>query len=290
MAKALRFLILDGYPKPSRDQFDEVGMKLAWVLYRDMLVEYLPDAECDVWLSTDDPKGAPSNAELEAYDGVLWPGCNLTVYHTDERSTGQLELAKRAFEVGVPGFGSCWGIQVAVFTAGGKIEPHPEGREMGIARNIAVTEAARSHPMFKDKPEVYSHFVSHDDYITELPEGTTLLSGNAFCGVQAAAVKYLNGEFWAVQYHPEYDLHEMARLIVAREPRLVKQGLFLGHEDLMEYVERLEALHTDPTRTDLRWQLGIDDHVLDARVRQREFINWLNYLVLPRAGVDPIDR
>ncbi|MDX9972906.1 MAG: type 1 glutamine amidotransferase [FCB group bacterium] len=284
MSNAPRFLILDGYPKESRDQFDDVGMRLAWVLYRDMLLDYLPGAQYDVWLSTDDPDGAPTDAELKKYAGVLWPGCNLTVYHDDIRSTCQLALARRAYTAGVPGFGSCWGIQVAAYTAGGTVEAHPKGREMGIVRDIKVTGEGLKHPMFDGKPEVFSHFVSHDDYISALPSGALRLAGNAWSPVQAAAITHETGQFWAVQYHPEYDLHELARLIVAREPRLVKQGLFLGHDDLAEYVDRLEALAADPTRTDLRWQLGIDDTVLDPAIRQREFKNWLDKLVLPRAA------
>jgi len=61
--------------------------------------------------------------------------------------------------------------------------------------------------------------------------------------------------------------------------------MFRGHTDLMEYVDRIEALAADPARTDLRWQLGIDDHVLDDSIRQCEFINWLDKLVLPRVGM-----
>ena len=285
MEAKLRFLILDGYPKESRDQFDEVGMRLAAILYRDMLLEYLPDADYDIWYSSDAPDESPGNDDLAKYAGILWPGCNLTVYHDDERSKCHLDVARRAFEVGVPGFGSCWGIQVPVHVAGGVVEAHPQGREMGVIRDVLVSESGRKHPMFKDKPTVFSHFVSHDDYVTCLPPGCNALAGNAFAPVQATAVKYLNGEFWGVQYHPEYDLHEVARLIVAREPKLVKQGVFLGHEDLMAYVQRLEELHAEPDRTDLRWQLGIDDTVIDSGIRQREFINWLKALVLPRAGV-----
>lgn len=285
MASGPRFLILDGYPKESREQFDEVGMRLAWVLYRDMLLAYVPNAECDVWLSSDAPKEAPTDADLRNYAGILWPGCNLTVYHDDPRVHCQLDLAKRAYAAGVPGFGSCWGIQVAVYAAGGKVEPHPKGREMGIVRDILVSPEGQAHPMFSGKPGVFSHFVSHDDYITELPPGAVRLAGNAWSPVQAVAVRHLDGEFWAIQYHPEYDLHELARLIVAREPRLVKQGLFRDHDDLMAYVERLEALHAEPGRTDLRWQLGIGEDVLQDGIRQREFINWLDYLVLPRVGL-----
>ena len=285
MSHAPRFLVLDGYPKESRDQFDDVGMTLAGILYENMLLEYLPEASCDIWYTSDAPGEVPSDKELADYAGILWPGCNLTVYHDDERCRCHLDVARRGFDIGVPGFGSCWGIQVPVYVAGGSVEPHPQGREMGVIRNIHVSDAGRQHPMFEGKPAVYSHFLSHDDYITRLPEASTLLAGNAYAPVQAATTKYLNGEFWGVQYHPEYDLHELARLIIAREPKLVNQGIFQGSEDLMAYVERLEALHADPARTDLRWQLGIDDTVIDAGIRQREFINWLKHLVLPMLGI-----
>lgn len=274
MPKKLRFLITDGYPEPSREKFNDVGMRLAWELYRDMLGNYVPDAEVDVWFASDAPSDAP--AELASYDGLLWPGCNLTVFDVEKESvTSQHDLVRRAYEEGIPQFGTCWGIQIAVYVAGGTVRPHPRGREMGIGRKMRLTEAGRNHPMFRGKPLVYSHFVSHDDEVAELPPGATLLAGNDFSRVQAVEVKYERGVFWGIQYHPEYDLHEMARLIVAREERLVKQGLFRDHDDLVQYVDRLEALAADPERKDLRWQLGIDDDILRDDIRQCEFINWL---------------
>jgi GMP synthase (glutamine-hydrolysing) len=274
MPKKLRFLITDGYPEPSREKFNDVGMRLAWELYRDMLGHYVPDAEIDVWFASDAPSDAP--AELASYDGLLWPGCSLTVFDVEKESvTSQHDLVRRAYEEGIPQFGSCWGIQIAVYVAGGTVRPHPRGREMGIGRKMRLTEAGRNHPMFRGKPLVYNHFVSHDDEVTDLPPGATLLAGNDFSRVQAVEVKYERGVFWGIQYHPEYDLHEMARLIVAREERLVKQGLFRDHDDLVQYVDRLEALAADPERKDLRWQLGIDDDILRDDIRQCEFINWL---------------
>jgi GMP synthase (glutamine-hydrolysing) len=71
---------------------------------------------------------------------------------------------------------------------------------------------------------------------------------------------------------------------MARESRLVREGFFKTHEDLVEYVEKLEALAGDPGRKDLRWQLDIDDDVLSDQVRQIEFRNWINKLVLPLAA------
>jgi GMP synthase (glutamine-hydrolysing) len=285
MTTPLRFLIIDGYPKQSRDDLQTAGMKLAWGLYADMLLQHLPDAVYDILLPSDPDVEMPSTKALGAYAGIIWTGCNLSINDTDNPSvSGQIDLARDAFEVGVPSFGSCWGIQIAAVAAGGKVEPNPKGREMGMGRKIYLTSEARNHPMFEGKPDVFEGFVSHDDMVTEVPPGSTLLAGNSFARVQALAITHKKGTFWATQYHCEYNLHEMARLIVAREKKLVAGGFFRGHEDLMHLVDRMEALAAEPDRSDLRWQLAIDDDVLSDPIRQCEFVNWINNLVLPTAG------
>jgi GMP synthase (glutamine-hydrolysing) len=284
MPSELRFLIIDGYPKASRDELEAAGMKFAWRLYAEMLLKHLPNATYKVWLPSDDP-APPDGLGPEHYAGVLWTGCNLTIYHSeDARVTRQIEFASASYEVGTPGFGACWGVQMAAVAAGGEVRANPRGREMGIARKIRATAEGARHPMLEGKPPVYNGFISHLDEITRLPEGALLLAGNDFTGVQALEVKHKNGVFWATQYHPEYDLHEMARLITAREPKLVPEGFFRGHEDLAAYVEKLETLHREPDRKDLRWQLDIDDDVISDRIRQAEFRNWLEKIVLPRAA------
>lgn len=268
------FIIVDGYPKASREQFTQVGMGWAGKLYEALLRRHVPNADVRIWYVEEEK--APAKPEIEAARAVLWPGCNQTVYHDNPLVHAMVSTSKAAYEAGTPQFGSCWGIQMAAFSAGGKVEAHPGGREMGIGRNIAVTPEGAKHPMMQGKPPVYSHFESHDDQVTQLPPNAVRLAGNDWSPVQAAVIKYGKGEFWATQYHPEYDLHELARLIVAREARLVKGGMFRGHDDLMAYVEKLEALHADPSRKDLRWQLGIGDDLIDPAQREREFANWAN--------------
>ena len=280
-----RFLIIDGYPKQSRNDLRAAGMKLAWELYADMLGRHLPGAVYDVLLPSDRGAKMPLAEDLNAYAGIIWTGCNLCINDIENPVVAdQIELAKSAFEVGVPGYGSCWGIQIAAVAAGGEVRPNPKGREMGLGRKIHLTPEAYNHPMFDGKPQVFDGFVSHDDMVTRLPPGAILLAGNSFAGVQAMAVTHKQGTFWATQYHCEYDLHEMARLTVAREKKLVAAGFFRGHEDLMDLVGRMEALTAEPDRKDLRWQLGIDDDLLSDSIRQCEFVNWINKLVLPTAG------
>lgn len=280
----MKFIILDGYPKESRDQFDEVGMTKAGELYAGMLLRYMPDAQFDIFYSSDPGVVLPGVEGIKAYAGALWPGCNLTVYHDhDERVVKMVDLCDAAYEAGVPQFGSCWAAQLAVYVAGGEVKPHPKGREMGLARKVRLTPEGLKHPMYEGKPPVFDGFISHDDEITRLPEGGECLASNYFTEVQSVSVKYKNGIFWAPQYHPEYDLHELARLIVAREEKLIRQGLFRSHDDVSEYVEDLEKIYSDRSRTDLRWKYAIDEDVLSDSIRQLEFVNWLNKVVIPHA-------
>lgn len=135
--------------------------------------------------------------------------------------------------------------------------------------------------MFQGKPPVYEAYISHDDMVTEIPEGGVVLAGNEFTTVQALAVTHKKGTFWSVQYHPEYSLHEMACLIIAREKKLIEGGFFRHPDELKAMVDKMKALYKEPDRKDLRWQLVIDDDVLSGDIKECEVKNWINEQVLP---------
>ena len=279
----LRFLVIDGYRRDGRESLVAGGATTAGRLYERMLLGCHPDASVDILYPTDPGSALPRGTALAAYDGIAWTGSSLTVYNeSDPAVRAQIELARTAFEAGVPSFGSCWAAQIAVVAAGGRCAANPRGREMGIARKIALTEDGRGHPLYIGKPRVFDAFISHEDEITHLPSGALSLAGNAFSSVQAVCVTHKGGTFWAVQYHPEYDLHELARLTCARRERLVGMGFFADVEATLDYVNKLEALHQDPSRRDLAWLLGIDDDVMNEDVRRIEVRNWIGHLVIPR--------
>jgi GMP synthase (glutamine-hydrolysing) len=152
---------------------------------------------------------------------------------------------------------------------------------MGIARKIALTPEGRGHPLYAGKPGVFDAFISHVDEVTHLPPGAVLLASNAFTHVQAVAITHKGGVFWGVQYHPEYDLHEMARLIFCRLERLTKQGFFRDRAAGEDFVNLLESLHQDPARKDLAWLLGVDEDVMNEDIRLAEVRNWIDRLVIP---------
>lgn len=276
------FLVLDGYSKAGRDDLAAGGATTAGELYKQMLQHCCPGAEVDVLCPADPGASLPAGAAIGQYQGIAWTGSSLTVYHDSDEVRAQIEFARAVFEAGVPSFGSCWGAQIAVVAAGGACRAHPKGREMGIARKIALTAEGRAHPMYRDKKHVFDAFISHDDEVTHLPPGGLVLAGNDFTRVQAVAVTWRNGTFWAPQYHPEYDLHELARLCYCRKQKLTDKGFFRSLDDAQHFVDQLEALHEEPSRKDLAWLLGIDDDVMNPDIRQAEVRNWIEQLVLPR--------
>ena len=263
MTGAPKFLVVDGYTKKARDELAAGGGAIAGELYAAMLKDVQPGSDCDIVYPSDPGAELPAGQALSGYDGVAWTGCSLTIFDGIPEVRAQVDFARACYEAHVPAFGSCWAAQIAVIAAGGACAKNPRGREMGIARKIALTPEGRAHPLYEGKSDVFDGFISHDDEVTELPEGAVRLAGNAFTHVQSVSVDYLGGTFWGLQYHPEYDLHEMARLTWCR------------------IVAMLEALHDDPGRQDLAWKLGVDKDVMDKDYRRTEVHNWIEKLVKP---------
>lgn len=292
MAFRPRILVVDGYAKSAREELVAGGASVAADQYIRMLGAIDPNVICDPLFPSDRDAALPSGAALADYDGIAWTGCSRTVYDGSPAVADQIEFARAAFRAGVPGFGSCWAAQIAVVAAGGACQANPNGREMGIARKISLTPEGRGHPLYEGKADVFDAFISHVDEITHLPPGTTALSGNAFTPVQAVSVFCEGGTFWGLQYHPEYNLREMARLTWCRIPVLTELGFFQDREAGETYVRLLETLHQDQGRRDIAWMLGVDDDIMNPGIRQIEVRNWLDRLVIPnmlargRGGID----
>ncbi len=281
MGMSPRILVVDGYIKASRDELAAGGATGAGDQYVKMLTKICPDVQCDVIFPSDPGTQVPSGKALADYDGIAWTGCSLTVYEDTPEVNTQIGFARACFEAGVPGFGSCWAAQIAVVAAGGICRANPNGREMGVARKVLLSDAGRGHPMYEGKSSVFDAYISHVDEITHIPAGSVVLAGNAFTTIQAVSVLHAGTPFWGLQYHPEYDLHEMARLTWCRIDKLRELGFFKDRQAGEAYVTLLETLHADPARFDLAWRLGLDADILNEDVRRLEVRNWLYKLVIP---------
>jgi GMP synthase (glutamine-hydrolysing) len=281
----LGIAVLNGYPRKSRQNFDRTGVGHPHDFFRDFLKRHLPSAAVETWFVADPDQDLPEGAALADYAGFIWTGSDLTIYHDeDSRVTRQIALARDIFEAGVPSCGSCWGIQMAAVAAGGTVAKNPKGREWCIARDIRLTPEGRRSPLMAGKPECFDGFIMHLDEVTRLPPGATLLATGDHTRVQALEVNHGKGTFWATQYHPEFNLKEMARLIAARATPLTQEGFFAREEEVAAFAARLEALHADSRSAVLREELQIGDDILDPAIREQELRNWIDRLVLPAFG------
>ncbi len=281
----LNLLIVDGYARDGREELAASNAHVASELYAETLRRLLaPESpRLAVLFAADADAALPAGTALADFDGIVWTGSSLTIHSGRPEVTRQIDFARAAFAAGVPQFGSCWAIQIAAMAAGGDCGPNPRGREMGLARNITLTPAGRGHALHAGRPDAFDAWAVHDDMVTRLPPGAVLLATNAFTPVQAMAVTCGPGEFWAVQYHPEFDAAELAALYALRAAHLVERGLAPDEETVHTHATRLRQLHENPADPWLRQTLGADEQVLDFHLRTLEIRNWLHACAVPRA-------
>ncbi|HYL03848.1 MAG TPA: type 1 glutamine amidotransferase [Steroidobacteraceae bacterium] len=274
-------LVIDGNRAATREQQVAAGGSPSGEGYARVL-ESLAPVRCDIVRPADGEVRFAHAEGLRHYDGVAITGSALNVYDGGPHIERQIELARAAFAAGVPFFGSCWGMQVAVTAAGGRVRPNPLGREFGFARRIELSDAGRVHPMFGGKPAVFEAITVHKDDITELPAGAVVLAGNDM-GPQAIELEYDAGTFWGVQYHPEYSFNEIAACALRYGAALVEEGLFADRGELEAFVADLRALHGDPRDRHLTWKHGLGAGLKEESCRLAELRNWLALQVLPYA-------
>jgi GMP synthase (glutamine-hydrolysing) len=249
--------------------------------YAQVLKRLDPSLQVDIVLAADgEPTFAPG-VGLDAYDGVTMTGSALNIYNGGPAVTRQIDLAKAVFAAGIPFFGSCWGLQVAVTAAGGEVRANPRGREFGFARRISLTEAGREHPVYAGKPAVFEAPTVHRDEIAALPAGATVLAQNDF-GVQAASFKSGRGTFWGVQYHPEYDYLDIAAAAERYGDTLIGEGMFRDRAALAMFSAELRSLKTDPSDAALLWKHALGPAMQSEASRLLEISNWRQAEVVTR--------
>ena len=277
----LRILVIEGNVAALRARQVAAQGYDAATGYARVLASLDPDLECTIVRPADAEPRLPIGAGLESFDGAVITGSALNVYDGGPAIERQLEFTRAVLSAGVPLFGSCWGLQIAVTVAGGRVARNPRGREFGYARGIALTEAGRGHALYAGKPELFEAPTVHLDYVEELPAGATVLARNDY-GLQAAAFSCGAAEVWAVQYHPEYDYLDIAGVAARYGSRLVTEGLFADEAALAAFIADATALQANPGDQERLERYALGPAMRDAMLRRAELRNWLAELVRPR--------
>ncbi|MFI4868382.1 MAG: type 1 glutamine amidotransferase [Steroidobacterales bacterium] len=274
-----RILVIDGNRAITREAQVAAGGQPSGEGYAQVL-QQLARVSCDIVRPADGEVRWASGVGLAGYDGAVITGSALNIYDGGAHIERQIDLARAVFTSALPFFGSCWGMQVAVAAAGGRVRPNPLGREFGFARRIELSATGRGHPMFAGKPHVFEAITVHRDDVDQLPAGTQVLASNEM-GVQAVELRLGPGTIWAVQYHPEYSYAEIAATTLRYADALLGEALFDSRAELEQFVAELRQLMHDPHHRRLAWKHGLGPAMQDEELKLAELRNWLELRVMP---------
>jgi len=278
----LNILIAEGTPAVWQAERAGFGLPSNFSLFAAAVRQHRPEINCTP-LNIADGEALPFGITLSDFEGVMFPGSPLHIYAPDPCVTRQIDFARAAFAAGVPVWGSCWGLQLAVVALGGSVRRNPRGRELPIARAITITQAGRSHPLLASRPAIFDALCSHLDEIETLPPDSQVLAANEVSAIQAIAAQTpARGSFHGTQYHPEHTLAVSAALMQMRAAELVGEGFGADPAEIVAIAEDYRALNAEPTRNDLIWRYGIASEIMDPIRRTTEIGNWLRAVVVAR--------
>lgn len=135
------------------------------------------------------------------FDALVCMGGQMSA--NDDKATPWLpatkQLLRRLIADGTPTLGVCLGAQLLAIAGGGTVQTGADGPEIG-AYLTARRDAAAEDPLFAQVPMTPDVMQCHDDVVTVLPPGATLLLSSTGYPHQA----WRQGRAaWAVQFHPE---------------------------------------------------------------------------------------
>ena len=183
-----------------------------------------------------------------APEGIILSGGPNSVYEA-----GEVKAPMAAFEIGVPVFGICYGMQTMAAQLGGKVESSGK-REFGYAE-IRARGHSDLFRNIQDRTNDEGHglldvWMSHGDKVTELPPGFKVIASNESTPLAAMADEAR--KFYAVQFHPEVTHTIKGKEMIAR---FVHEICGCQHDwNMPDYVN--EAIEK------VRAQVGSDEVIL----------------------------
>ncbi|MGE5437583.1 MAG: glutamine-hydrolyzing GMP synthase [Syntrophothermus sp.] len=134
--------------------------------------------------------------------GIILSGGPMSVYDDDAP-----KLDNKIFELGIPILGICYGLQYICRTLNGKVEKAKD-REYGKA----IVSFVNKEGLFKDIRDESDVWMSHGDYLTELPEGFKITASSAHSPI--CAIENPTKKIYGVQFHPEVVHTEEGKAII----------------------------------------------------------------------------
>ena len=267
----MNILLVDGNEKEASDRYINLGMDTQYEVYKKILKKYsINNPNITTIHPAIHDEYLPAGISLDDFNAIAWTGSLLNIYDQTNSIIKQIDLAKELLKRKNKIFGSCWGLQVLVTAAGGKVRKNPKGLEAIIAKNIQLNEEGSKHHMYKNKKKKFNAFCWHYDEAEILPTNSKVLASNDLSEFQSISFTINNSEVWAVQYHPEFNPNWMAGLMSQRKEILLENNIYNSSVDF----ENEKKIFQDPEQLNQElFNKYID--VIDEKKHSLEIANWL---------------
>ena len=172
--------------------------------------------------------GVPTPKQLDYYDVVLLGGSgNYSVARGGPWLPAALEAMRELYELSKPTFASCWGFQAMARAMGGEVVTDHSLAEVGTIW-LNLTPEGKRDPVFGPLGDRFQVQIGHEDIVTKLPPGATLLASSGT--VRNQAFRFDGKPIYCTQFHPELDRDGLVMRIAAYPEYLP----LTGHRTLEE--------------------------------------------------------
>lgn len=141
--------------------------------------------------------------KAENYKGIIFTGGPNSVYDMSSP-----HYSKEILELGIPVLGICYGCQLITWMCDGKVESAINSEYGKIQIDISKPDSK----LFMDVPKENIVWMSHTDYVSEIPKGFEVTASSKDC--PCAAFENVDRNLYAVQFHPEVTHSEYGNVIL----------------------------------------------------------------------------
>ncbi len=179
--------------------------------------------------------------------GIIFTGGPNSVF-----GDSALKFDSKVFELNIPILGICYGAQLIAHNLGGKVS-----KALVSEYGNTTIDTVGSSLLFSNVPKSSVVWMSHTDYIKNVPEGFVVTSSTSECPV--ASMENVERNIYAVQFHPEVEHSEYGK-------------------------QMLESFLIDVCKCERNWKM--DSFLEDNIVSLREKIGTGKVLCALSGGVD----
>ena len=259
---SLNILIVEGNNSDDSSVFVKAVGATAADNLKKLVLKLEPNSNTKIINPSNDNETKEALKNINQYNGIIFTGGAMRINDMTIEIKKHINFASNCFKHDKKILAICWGLQVCSTAAGGSVAPAKNGAHIGIATDVIINKEGQDNIIYKNKKTIFTSPAFNYDEVCQIPEGATLLSSDKVNQNMALHFKPGKSEVWGLQYHPDYEYHQMISLANARKDRIIKNKQFKDDNDFENHMNYIKE----------------EDKKLNFKNRTCEVRNWLDFI------------